>query len=115
MAGPALKVRHVAIDIRYMRASINGKMTLLAAALLVMSIPCALASGLTPRDVDAQAIGTIEQASDNWLSNGRTYGEQRYSPLRQINAGNVAHIGKASTMCSIASRVSFWPPIASSM
>ncbi len=31
----------------------------------------------------------------NWLSNGRTYDEQRYSPLAQINADNVSELGLA--------------------
>ena len=71
------------------------KTTLLGTALLGMIPPCTLAAGATARDVDARAIGALEQAADQRLSNGRTYGEQRYSPLRQINAGNVAHIGEA--------------------
>jgi quinohemoprotein ethanol dehydrogenase len=31
----------------------------------------------------------------NWLSHGRTYDEQRHSPLQQINAGNIAKLGLA--------------------
>ena len=29
---------------------------------------------------------------DNWLLNGRTYDNQRYSPLKKINPGNVGHL-----------------------
>ncbi|MDJ0905774.1 MAG: PQQ-dependent dehydrogenase, methanol/ethanol family [Woeseiaceae bacterium] len=34
-----------------------------------------------------------ESASENWLAFGRTYSEQRFSPLDQVNAGNVASLG----------------------
>ncbi len=39
--------------------------------------------------VDGAAIGN-EQDASNWLSYGRTYSEQRYSPLNQINEKTVA-------------------------
>ena len=31
----------------------------------------------------------------NWLSYGRTYDEQRFSPLKQVNATNVQQLGLA--------------------
>ena len=34
-----------------------------------------------------------ESAGENWLAFGRTYSEQRFSPLAQINGGNVADLG----------------------
>ncbi len=34
-----------------------------------------------------------EKQSENWLGYGRTHSQQRYSPLEQINAGNVAKLG----------------------
>ena len=34
-----------------------------------------------------------ESAGENWLAYGRTYSEQRFSPLDQINAGNVSGLG----------------------
>src|SRR5579863_6836491 len=73
----------------------KGKRIFLGTALLSMVSPCALAGVLAAQDVDSRAIGTFEQAAGDWLSNGRTYAEQRYSPLRQINAGNVAQVGAA--------------------
>ena len=42
--------------------------------------------------------GRLRQAAEapaDWLTNGRTYGEQRYSPLAQITARNVARVGLA--------------------
>ena len=41
--------------------------------------------------------GELADDSDgkNWPAYGRTYGEQRYSPLKQINAGNIGGLGLA--------------------
>lgn len=44
-------------------------------------------------DVDGQKI--IHQANGDWLSNGRTYSEQRFSPLSAINKSNVKDLGVA--------------------
>jgi quinohemoprotein ethanol dehydrogenase len=41
--------------------------------------------------VDDAALAD-ETQGDNWLGFGRTYSEQRFSPLDQINAGNVANL-----------------------
>ncbi|WP_100633757.1 PQQ-dependent dehydrogenase, methanol/ethanol family [Pseudomonas qingdaonensis] len=50
----------------------------------------ALAAG-----VDEAAIRATEQAGGEWLSHGRTYAEQRFSPLKQIDASNVRSLGLA--------------------
>jgi len=45
--------------------------------------------------VSALAAGRLENAEaepNNWLSHGRTYSEQRYSPLAQINTANVKNL-----------------------
>ena len=39
--------------------------------------------------VDGARIVAADREPQNWLTHGRTYGEQRYSPLAQINDGNV--------------------------
>jgi len=44
--------------------------------------------------VDKAAIADEKQGA-NWLSYGRTYSEQRYSPLTQIDATNVGNLGVA--------------------
>ena len=46
------------------------------------------AGGVTAADIAASPAG-------EWLSYGRDYGEQRFSPLGTINAGNVAQLGLA--------------------
>jgi glucose dehydrogenase len=48
----------------------------------------------------AAAVDTARQlAADNepgtWMSAGRTYDEQRYSPLTGINKANIKHLGLA--------------------
>ncbi|HYG27212.1 MAG TPA: PQQ-binding-like beta-propeller repeat protein, partial [Caulobacteraceae bacterium] len=45
--------------------------------------------------VDAQRILNADAAPGEWLTHGRTYSEQRYSPLAKINRGNVANLNLA--------------------
>jgi alcohol dehydrogenase (cytochrome c)/quinohemoprotein ethanol dehydrogenase len=46
-----------------------------------------------PADVDATRLRGADADRDNWLTHGRTYDEQRYSPLDQVNATNVGTLG----------------------
>src|SRR5580693_3869685 len=48
-----------------------------------------------PADVDAARMLDADRDSGNWMSYGRTYTEQRFSPLKQINDGNVGQLGFA--------------------
>ena len=45
--------------------------------------------------IDAKRIAAADSEPGNWLSHGRTYDEQRYSPLDQINTDNIASLGLA--------------------
>jgi len=45
--------------------------------------------------VDGVRIIAADQEPQNWLAHGRTYGEQRYSPLTKINDGNIEKLGLA--------------------
>ena len=45
--------------------------------------------------VDAERIINSDSEPQNWLAHGRTWSEQRYSPLDQINDGNVSELGFA--------------------
>ena len=45
--------------------------------------------------VDAERLVNADADMGNWLSYGRTYDEQRHSPLTQINADNVGDLGLA--------------------
>jgi len=39
--------------------------------------------------VDSKRIIAADQHPGDWMSYGRTYGEQRFSPLKEIDASNV--------------------------
>jgi PQQ-dependent dehydrogenase (methanol/ethanol family) len=43
--------------------------------------------------VNAARITAADQEPGNWLSHGRDYGEQRYSPLKQIDDSNAGELG----------------------
>ena len=45
--------------------------------------------------VDAERIARADLQPDAWLTHGRSYDEQRYSPLTQIDHSNVADLGLA--------------------
>ena len=49
----------------------------------------------SPRAVDGARISAADEEPGNWLTYGRTYDEQRYSPLSQINADNIDRLGLA--------------------
>src|SRR5271169_6282060 len=46
-------------------------------------------SAQSPAAVDAARIIAADKEPGNWLSYGRTYSEQRFSPLKQITDQNV--------------------------
>ncbi|HSM03465.1 MAG TPA: hypothetical protein VK858_02540, partial [Longimicrobiales bacterium] len=73
----------------------------LACACLVLG---ALACGTTDApdtgatvglDVDDARLASADQDREDWLTNGRTYREQRHSPLRQIDEASIARLGLA--------------------
>lgn len=45
--------------------------------------------------VDDDRMRSADAEPGNWLAHGRTWSEQRYSPLTQINADNVGELGLA--------------------
>jgi quinohemoprotein ethanol dehydrogenase len=47
--------------------------------------------------VDGARIEAADREPGNWMSHGRTYSEQRFSPLASINAENVSGLGLAWT------------------
>ena len=48
-----------------------------------------------PAAVDAARLVAADAEPGNWMSPGRTYGEQHFSPLQTINADNVKQLGLA--------------------
>jgi PQQ-dependent dehydrogenase (methanol/ethanol family) len=48
-----------------------------------------------PASVDEARLLAADQDPGDWMSHGRTYSEQRFSPLDKINANNVSNLGLA--------------------
>jgi quinohemoprotein ethanol dehydrogenase len=55
----------------------------------------AAAAAKKPAAVDAARLTAANSDEANWLSYGRTYDEQRFSPLKKLNAENVQQLGLA--------------------
>jgi glucose dehydrogenase len=56
---------------------------------------CCGAAQAAPGAIDGARIIGADSEPGNWLAHGRTYGEQRFSPLDAINADNVGQLGLA--------------------
>ncbi|NLR72230.1 PQQ-dependent dehydrogenase, methanol/ethanol family [Novosphingobium sp. ERN07] len=74
---------------------LNRKLQFVLAGTLALALPlaaCTMAANADP-GVNAQQI--IAGDGANWLSYGRTYDEQRFSPLTQITPENIGQLGLA--------------------
>ena len=69
----------------------------LRAALVVTALSAGFvqAAADTPARVDAARMKGADHDAANWLSYGRTYSEQRFSPLAKITADNASQLGLA--------------------
>lgn len=70
----------------------KGRSALLNTTALALALSAGPAAAA---DVTGERIVAADQEPGNWLSHGRTYSEQRFSPLARINAGNVGQLGLA--------------------
>ena len=70
--------------------------SLLIGSPLLMAALCSVVLA-GPAQVDGRRIIAADQEPGNWMSHGRTYDEQRYSPLDSVNASNVGQLGMAWT------------------
>ncbi|MFP6584392.1 MAG: PQQ-dependent dehydrogenase, methanol/ethanol family [Candidatus Hydrogenedentota bacterium] len=61
----------------------------------ITSVVAATAQQKPNLDVDGERIINADEEPGNWLSHGRSYDEQRFSPLTQINDKNVGELGLA--------------------
>src|SRR5262249_51031882 len=66
-----------------------------AAALLSSSMRMLAAHAAAAGAVDRKALVAAADNRSEWLTHGRTYDEQRFSPLEQINTNNVKNLGLA--------------------
>jgi len=62
--------------------------------------------------LDDSKLRAAEIGDSDWITHGRTYGEQRFSPLSQIDSGNVANLRLAWTFFTGQSRGHQATPIA---
>ena len=77
-----------------MRMSWTYRAGVASAVALIVSV--AACKHPTPTDViDATRLAAADNYPDTWLTYGRDYAEQRFSPLADINAANVAKLGLA--------------------
>src|SRR5262245_8561101 len=74
-------------------AHMNERWRLFLAA-LTLGV-CVGGGAATAADVDGKRIADADKEPGNWLSHGRTYSEQRFSPLKTIDTGNVGRLGLA--------------------
>ncbi len=65
----------------------------LAALALAMSLPVAAQQADYAAAIDGERLQAASSENESWLSYGRTYDEQRYSPLDQINRDTVNQLG----------------------
>ncbi|ATQ43512.1 PQQ-dependent dehydrogenase, methanol/ethanol family [Caulobacter mirabilis] len=66
-----------------------------------LAVACAAAAALLAGcsggngGVDGKRIAAADQTPGEWITHGRTYGEQRFSPLDKINVANAGQLGLA--------------------
>jgi len=84
------------------------RILLLAGCCLAAASGCSNDSG--PRTVDDTALADLSESAD-WLAFGRTFHEQRHSPLTQISAANVGRLGVAWHMDLPDSRTLYGTPL----
>jgi quinohemoprotein ethanol dehydrogenase len=81
--------------------SVLRRLALLCGIALICPVGCdrgephTSSSAKEPAAVDAARMLAADDEPGNWMSHGRTYSEQRFSPLRQINDQNVKDLGLA--------------------
>ncbi|MFY7836684.1 MAG: PQQ-dependent dehydrogenase, methanol/ethanol family [Novosphingobium sp.] len=74
---------------------LNRKLQFVLAGTLALALPLAACTMAANADAGVNAQQIIAGDGANWLSYGRTYDEQRFSPLTQITAENVGQLGLA--------------------
>jgi PQQ-dependent dehydrogenase (methanol/ethanol family) len=68
---------------------------LATAALLALASSCSGADYAGTARIDQARLEAAASDADNWLTYGRTYAEQRFSELVQVNDGNIGQLGLA--------------------
>lgn len=69
--------------------------TAIVAAASVLTLAACSDTGSGFGDINEERLFSAEDDPDNWLAHGRTYAEQRFSPLSDINSGNIGDLSLA--------------------
>src|SRR5882757_6253613 len=75
--------------------SLTSALVILCTAGCRSKSPVVTQEAISPANVDASRLINADQQPGNWMSYGRTYSEQRFSPLKQINDQNVGQLALA--------------------
>ena len=67
----------------------------IVSGLWLLFIPALAGAAGKPAAVDAARLSAADKEAGNWMTHGRTYGEQRFSPLTKVNDRNVDQLGLA--------------------
>jgi quinohemoprotein ethanol dehydrogenase len=70
-------------------------LTALSRSLAGLLLATCIAVAQQTARVDDAALRNAGKTGDSWVTYGLNYNENRYSPLKQINAGNVSRLGLA--------------------
>jgi quinohemoprotein ethanol dehydrogenase len=62
-------------------------------AAVMLTVTASIVFAQKPRQVDDAALKTGSKTGDEWIAYGVNWAEQRYSPLKQIDASNVSRLG----------------------
>ena len=66
-----------------------------AAGFASLALGCMATAQPQPARVDNARLRAADRSPGEWMAPGRTYGEQRFSPLDQINDANIARLNLA--------------------
>jgi alcohol dehydrogenase (cytochrome c)/quinohemoprotein ethanol dehydrogenase len=82
------------------RLGCENRLLVVAIVLAVICLGCNQAGSVSDKparaaDVNQSRIINADREPEDWMSYGRTYDEQRFSPLNQINDRNVSQLGLA--------------------
>src|SRR5262245_38761703 len=69
------------------------RIALAAAVITVFGCSANNVTSKSPAAVDASRLTAADSEPGQWMSHGRTYDEQRFSPLQQITTENVKELG----------------------
>ena len=71
------------------------RLAAIACGICLLPVAGLAVAAAQPAAVNAQRLVGAENEPDNWMTTGRTYSEQRFSPLTQVNDKNVDKLGLA--------------------